>query len=219
MHSASENILVDAATHGNVAELVRLLAEYTDYNDAAMFAAIAHNHPECVRTLIGSVAVGTHAFGEAPLRQAVALEHLECIKELVEYSDVQGCIPDVLYVKNIECLVAVLPAYTPQCLGEMFEWLLVQHEVPHHSDKIEMLLPFADPRSFQGHVLKRVLEAGNTHLIDLLYTRCNPQRALAHLKREYPNDHQKWNVLESKIQARRIASEIDRKGVSVVRKM
>lgn len=210
---------MEAAGQGDVAELVRLLADHTDFNDAALHVAIEHNHPQCVRALVGSAPVTTSALGGGPLRQAVVLEHLECIKELVEYSDLQGCIPEVLYVKNMECLVAVLPAYTPQCLSEMFEWLLVQHEVPHHSDKIELLLPFANPRSFQGHVLKRVVEAGHTHLIDLMYNRCNPKRALAHLKREYPNDPQKWNVLESKIQAHKIAGAIDVEGVTTSRKM
>ena len=219
MHRTSENILVDAAARGDVAELVRLCAHHVDFNDAALYAAIENNHALCVRALIGSAPVGTHMLGAGPLLKAVVLEHVDCVHELVNFSDPNACIPEVLCVQNMECLTAVLPAYSPQDLSDMFEWLLVQHDVPSHVDKIDLLLPFADPRVFQGHALKRVVEAQNTHLIDVLYDRCNPQRALAHLKREHSHNPQMWAVLESTIQAQRIASEIDRKGVSVVRKM
>lgn len=219
MHSPSENILVEAAARGDVAELVRLCADHVDFNDAALYAAIENNHAQCVRALIGSAPVGTQVLGWKPLLKAVVLEHVDCVHELVPFSDPNGCIPEVLCVQNMDCLRAVLPSYSPQCLNEMFEWLLVQPNIVHHVDKIEILLPFADPRVFQGHALKRVVESENIHLIDVLYDRCNPLRALAHLKREYPTNPQMWAVLESTIQAQKIASEIDRKGVSVVRKM
>lgn len=219
MNTMEDNskLLIDAAKNGDVLQILRFLENNTlDYNCEAMYAAIDHNHASCVRALIGDP---PSALGAEPLRKALSLGHLECIKELVDFSDPQGCIHEVLHVKNMECLVAVLPAYTPQCLGEMFEWLLKQHEVPHHLEKIELLKPFADPRVFEGYALKCVSEAGHTHLIDALYSTCNPNRALAHLKRENPNNPKIWEYLESKIQARRIASEIDRRGVSVVRKM
>lgn len=65
-----------------------------------------------------------------------------------------------------------------------------------HTDIVAMLIPVSDPHHKQSMALQSAAKNGHKECVDLLYPVSDPSAAIQALQTEYPDDPQKWQILE-----------------------
>lgn len=211
-------LVQEAVERNDVPDVRRLISQFGFYDahNVALIGAIELNHIDCVRALIPfSAATSQENF---VLRLATQLGRAECVKELLVVCKAEDALLEAVECGQIDCLKHIISQCHSHWLQEAFVYA-IKKKHPNGVASAQLLLPFADKFIFDGHALTAAANNSTPEMVDFLFDKCNPHRALANLKREHPHTRNVWEHLECKIQAQKIANHLDTNRVTTSRKM
>lgn len=230
-------LLLEAAKNGNLTEVNRLIpiSDPKRQYSAALRAAIANDHMDCVQALIGvsgdynfvlsMVALDNHLeyvkmlmpFSENHedgLHAAAANNHIECVKLLLPSS--KGVGPSLcLAIQNHhnECAKVLLSDCLQKDTTYMKEWALHVAVEFGNTEAVKLLLPYVDPSIKDSQALALTVYGENQECFDLLYPSSDPESAFKIVQQRFGHKVGLFqtfqDAIESKLQQAVLNNAVD----------
>lgn len=119
------------------------------------------------------------------------------LRRLIPLSDCtynnSACLVNAATFGRTECVKLLIPVCQPAKSYALY-WAAYYG----HTNIVHLLLPVSDPHHKQSLALQAATKNGHDKCVALLYPVSEPSIALHALKTEYPNEPDKWQLLEER---------------------